>query len=64
MDARGRERGLLRQRSAGDPEQARDDVLFARARAALGDDAGFDRAWDGGRAMPLALAVAYALRSD
>jgi tetratricopeptide (TPR) repeat protein len=45
-------------------EQARDDALFARARTALGDDAEFDRAWAEGRTMPLAQAVAYALRSD
>jgi non-specific serine/threonine protein kinase len=42
-------------------DRARSDRRIAAARAAMGDDAAFDGAWQEGRAMPLDRAVEYAL---
>jgi non-specific serine/threonine protein kinase len=45
-------------------EQRRRERQVAVARAALGDDAAFDRAWQEGRAMTLEQAIAGALRLE
>jgi non-specific serine/threonine protein kinase len=42
-------------------DRARSDRRIAAARAAMGDDAAFDCAWQKGRAMPLDRAVEFAL---
>ena len=42
-------------------DRARSDRRIAAARAAMGDDAAFDAAWQDGRAMPLDQAVEFAL---
>jgi len=48
------------------PLAPRERVLYEQsldaARAALGDEAAFDRAWQEGQAMPLHEAVEFALR--
>src|SRR5262245_49161240 len=49
---------------AGRVSKAAGDALYAAfldARAALGDDAAFDAAWQEGRAMTLEQAIAYSL---
>ena len=45
-------------------ERERHERSVASARAALGDDAAFDLAWQEGRAIMLELAIAYALNVD
>ena len=42
-------------------DRARSDRRIAAARAAMGDDAAFDHAWQEGRAMPLERAVEFIL---